>query len=136
MTAGDASANRLIDARTGAVTTWAELAPVTIPAPAAVVVDSSFDALSWVREHARTGDELLLVVPAEAEDEVEQLAREQVLGPDLDDACAGCCRSGRRPDGGRPVARGDEVEAPVDHVSRTPLPTSVGVTASRASRKP
>lgn len=74
MTAGDASANRLIDARTGAVTTWAELAPVTIPAPAAVVVDSSFDALGWVREHARTGDELLLV----ARGRMEQTLRDEL----------------------------------------------------------
>lgn len=53
--------NALIDARSGASTTWAALPGVTLPAPVAVVVGSSFDALAAVHAHARTGAELLVV---------------------------------------------------------------------------
>jgi len=68
-------ANRLIDARTGQQTTWAELPSVDIPAPAAVTVASSFDAFPWVREHALTGDELLVV----AAGRMEQNLRTELL---------------------------------------------------------
>ena len=68
-------ANRLIDARTGQQTTWAELPSVEIPAPAAVTVASSFDALPWVREHALTRDELLVV----AAGRMEQNLRTELL---------------------------------------------------------
>jgi acyl-coenzyme A synthetase/AMP-(fatty) acid ligase len=68
-------ANRLIDARTGRQTTWADLPSVDIPAPAAVTVASSFDALPWVHAHARTGDELLVV----AEGRMEQNLRAELL---------------------------------------------------------
>ena len=53
--------NTLVDARTGRRTTWDALPDTMIPAPAAVVVDSSFDALPAVRAHALTGAELLVV---------------------------------------------------------------------------
>ena len=54
-------ANALIDGRTGTRTTWSALPSVEIPAPAAVVVEHSFDALAPVLAHARTGAELLVV---------------------------------------------------------------------------
>jgi acyl-coenzyme A synthetase/AMP-(fatty) acid ligase len=53
--------NTLVDARSGTSTTWAELPEVDLPAPAAVVAPSSFDALPAVWAHARTGAELLVV---------------------------------------------------------------------------
>lgn len=62
-----AEQNRLIDARTGTSATWAELAGTPIPAPAAVVVAASYDALAWAREHARTGAEMLLVAAGRME---------------------------------------------------------------------
>ncbi len=68
-------ANRLIDARTGAVATWAELADVSLPAPAAVVVRSSYEALAWARAHARTGAEFLIV----AAGRMEQNLRTELL---------------------------------------------------------
>lgn len=68
-------ANRLIDVRTGTVTTWSDLPPTAIPAPAAVVVESSFDALAWARSHARTGEELLIV----AAGRMEQSLRAELL---------------------------------------------------------
>lgn len=67
MSAPAVEANRLIDVRTGTVTTWADLPEVSLPAPAAVVVDSSFDALAWVRAHVRTGAEMLVVAAGRME---------------------------------------------------------------------
>ncbi|RZI85311.1 MAG: long-chain fatty acid--CoA ligase [Microbacterium sp.] len=54
-------ANRLIDVRTGTVATWADLPRVDLVGPAAVVVEDSYAALAWAREHALTGGELLIV---------------------------------------------------------------------------
>ncbi len=68
-------ANRLIDARTGAVTTWADLPEVDLAAPAAVVVGSSFDALAAVRAHLRSGAEFLVV----AAGRMEQNLRAELL---------------------------------------------------------
>ncbi|MFC5290286.1 AMP-binding protein [Actinokineospora guangxiensis] len=53
--------NALIDGRTGTQTTWADLPGTEIPAPAAVVVERSFDALPHVLAHARTGAESMIV---------------------------------------------------------------------------
>ena len=71
----------------------------------------------------------------DVEDEVEQLAGQQVLGPHLDDAGTGRGRRSRGPHGRRAVAGGDEVETPVDqvHDRSTSAATSSPVTASRAS---
>ncbi|RNL62235.1 long-chain fatty acid--CoA ligase [Nocardioides marmoriginsengisoli] len=69
------ASNRLIDARTGTTTTWAELAAVDLPAPAAVVVGTSYEALPWVRAHASTGGELLVV----AAGRMEQRLRAELL---------------------------------------------------------
>ncbi|WP_278257480.1 hypothetical protein [Nocardioides convexus] len=49
--------NRVIDARTGEALAWDELPAVSAPAPAAVVVPTSYDALPWVHRHVTTGDE-------------------------------------------------------------------------------
>ena len=62
--------NRLIDVRSGTVTTWAELAPVEIPAPAAVVVPSSMAAMPWVAAHAESGAEFLVVAAGRMEDQL------------------------------------------------------------------
>ncbi|MCZ4498632.1 MAG: Acyl-CoA synthetase (AMP-forming)/AMP-acid ligase II-like protein [Marmoricola sp.] len=59
--------NRLIDVTTGAVSTWADLPDVAIPAPAAVVVRSSYEALAWARAHARTSAEFLIVAAGRME---------------------------------------------------------------------
>ena len=59
--------NSLIDVRTGQRTTWAELPDFTIPAPAAVVVASSYDAMPAVRAHAETGAEFLVVAAGRME---------------------------------------------------------------------
>ncbi|MCW2857073.1 MAG: Acyl-CoA synthetase (AMP-forming)/AMP-acid ligase II-like protein [Marmoricola sp.] len=64
---GAASSNRLIDVRSGRTTTWADLRHVDIPAPAAVVVDSSFAALPSVKAHAETGAEFLVVAAGRME---------------------------------------------------------------------
>jgi acyl-coenzyme A synthetase/AMP-(fatty) acid ligase len=69
-----AESNRLIDVRTGSTTTWGELAAPEIPAPAAVVVPSSFAALAWARAHALTGAELLIV----ARPRLEQNLRDEL----------------------------------------------------------
>ncbi len=69
------AANALVDARSGATTTWAELPTLDLPAPAAVVVPSSFDALPAVWAHARTGAELLVV----ARGRMEQGLRTELL---------------------------------------------------------
>lgn len=60
--------NRIVDARTGAVTTWGELASVSLDPPVAAVVDTALDALPWVWAHARTGGELLVVAAGRMED--------------------------------------------------------------------
>ncbi len=67
MSAPTVETNRLIDVRTGTATTWADLPKQLVPAPAAVVVGSSFDALAWARAHARTGAELLIVAAGRME---------------------------------------------------------------------
>lgn len=66
--AGSALDNVLVDAATGVRTSWRELPDVDVPAPAAVVVPSSFDALPWVAAHQRTGDELLVVADSRMEE--------------------------------------------------------------------
>ncbi|MFL6060895.1 MAG: AMP-binding protein [Marmoricola sp.] len=76
MSAPGAQDNRLVDARTGRSATWAELEVPEIPAPAAVVVPGSYDALAWARAHATTGAELLIV----AQGRVEQTLRTDLLG--------------------------------------------------------
>ena len=60
--------NQVVDARTGASTTWSDLPAVELPAPAAVVVPSSYDALPAVRAHADTGAELLVVAAGRLEE--------------------------------------------------------------------
>jgi len=65
---GGVERNRLIDVATGAELTWSELPAQAIPAPAAVVVGSSFEALSWARAHALTGAELVIVAEARIEE--------------------------------------------------------------------
>jgi acyl-coenzyme A synthetase/AMP-(fatty) acid ligase len=60
--------NQVVDARTGASTTWSDLPAVDLPAPAAVVVPSSYDALPAVRAHADTGAELLVVAAGRLEE--------------------------------------------------------------------
>jgi acyl-coenzyme A synthetase/AMP-(fatty) acid ligase len=67
--------NALVDARTGATTTWAGLSDVELPGPAAVVAPSSFDALPAVWSHARLGTELLVV----ARGRMEQSLRTELL---------------------------------------------------------
>ncbi|HEX4189372.1 MAG TPA: class I adenylate-forming enzyme family protein [Marmoricola sp.] len=62
-----ADLGRVIDVRTGLETTWADLPEHTVPAPAAVVVGSSFDALAWVRAHVESGAELLIVAQGRME---------------------------------------------------------------------
>lgn len=69
------AAGRLVDVGTGHSTTWGELPERTIPSPAAVVVGSSFDALGWVRAHAQTVAELLIV----AETRMEPSLRAELL---------------------------------------------------------
>ncbi|MET3961443.1 acyl-coenzyme A synthetase/AMP-(fatty) acid ligase [Marmoricola sp. OAE513] len=72
--------NRLIDVRTGTETTWADLPRVDLVAPAAVVVQDSFGALAWAREHALTGAELLVV----AASRMEANLRAELLGGGFD----------------------------------------------------
>jgi len=55
------ASNGLVDARTGRTTTWAELPNLELPAPAAVIAPSSFEALPSVWAHARSGAEFLVV---------------------------------------------------------------------------
>lgn len=62
------AANRIVDARSGATTTWGELPAPQLPAPAAVVAPSSYDALPVVRAHAETGAELLVVAAGRMEE--------------------------------------------------------------------
>lgn len=64
---GPGLGNVLVDAATDRQTTWRDLPEVELPAPAAVVVDASFDALPWVAAHARTGTELLVVASGRME---------------------------------------------------------------------
>jgi acyl-coenzyme A synthetase/AMP-(fatty) acid ligase len=67
--------NTLVDVRSGSSTTWAGLPGVELPAPAAVVVGSSFDALPAVLRHARSGEELLVV----SRGRMEQHLRQELL---------------------------------------------------------
>lgn len=53
--------NRLIDVRTGEISSWNDLPHREIPAPAAIVVGSSFEALAWAKSHAASGAEFLIV---------------------------------------------------------------------------
>ncbi len=80
--------NALVDVRTGETTTWADLPGVDLPAPAAVVAPSSFDALPSVWAHARTGAEFVVV----ARGRMEQNLRAELL------------------EGGFNIVEGDEVE--------------------------
>ena len=68
--------NRLIDARTGAESTWADLPQVEIPAPAVIAASSSYDALPWVAAHARTGAEFVVV----ASNRLEPTLRAELSG--------------------------------------------------------
>jgi acyl-coenzyme A synthetase/AMP-(fatty) acid ligase len=68
--------NRLIDVRTGSTATWAELPGSAIPAPAAVVVASSFDAMAAVKTHAETGAEFLVVAAGRMEQNLRTELRE------------------------------------------------------------
>ncbi|MBO9522521.1 MAG: acyl--CoA ligase [Nocardioidaceae bacterium] len=68
--------NRITDVRSGKTTTWAELPGFTIPAPAAVVVVSSYDALPAVRAHAETGAEFLVVAAGRMEANLRAELRE------------------------------------------------------------
>lgn len=68
--------NRLTDVRTGTTTTWGELPDLEIPAPAAVVVASSYDALPAVRAHAVAGAELLVVAAGRMEPSLRTELRE------------------------------------------------------------
>lgn len=68
--------NRLIDVRTGFATTWADLPRVTLEAPAAVVVEDSFAALAWAREHALTGAEFLIVARPRMEENLRAELRD------------------------------------------------------------
>ncbi len=81
----DTSSNRLIDVRTGRTTTWADLPGFEIPAPAAVVVDSSFAALPAVKAHAETGAEFLVVAAGRMEQTLRSGLRESgfaIVDPD------------------------------------------------------
>lgn len=60
--------NRIVDAGTGASTTWAELPEVVLDPPVAAVAASGLEALSWVWAHARTGGELLVVAAGRMDD--------------------------------------------------------------------
>jgi len=100
MSAPAVEANRLIDVRTGTVTTWADLPEVVLPAPAAVVVGSSFDALAWARAHARTGAEFLIV----AAGRMEQNLRTELLDGGfnlVEDTGTTAATAPRDPDDGR-----------------------------------
>lgn len=59
--------NQLIDVRTGTTTSWTDLPRVALRGPAAVVVEDSFAALAWAREHALTGEEFLVVARSRME---------------------------------------------------------------------
>ncbi|RNL81229.1 AMP-binding protein [Nocardioides marmorisolisilvae] len=79
MSASAVESNRLIDVATGSELIWSELPGREIPAPAAVVVGSSFEALSWARAHALTGAELVLV----AQGRMEENLRAELLAAGL-----------------------------------------------------
>lgn len=68
--------NRLVDASSGRTTTWADLRGVDIPAPAAVVVPSSWAAFPWVAAHAETGAELLVLAGSRMEPVLREQLRE------------------------------------------------------------
>lgn len=69
-------ANRLIDVRTGATSTWADLPRVELRGPSAVVVEDSYAALVWAREHALSGEEFLIVASSRMEENLRSELRE------------------------------------------------------------
>jgi acyl-coenzyme A synthetase/AMP-(fatty) acid ligase len=71
-----AADNALIDARTGESTTWRSLAAPVLDGPTAALVSSSFEAMPYVRAHADSGEELLIV----AESRMEPALRADLLG--------------------------------------------------------
>jgi acyl-coenzyme A synthetase/AMP-(fatty) acid ligase len=104
--------NALVDVRTGVTTTWAELPELELPAPAAVVAPSSFDALPSVWAHARSGAEFLVV----ARGRMEQNLRTELL------------------DAGFNVVEGDEVEHATQ--SREPQPGRLWLLTSGSTGRP
>lgn len=58
--------NRVITS--GVESTWAALPPLTLPSPAAVLVENSRQALAAVRTHVDRGTELLVVAASRADD--------------------------------------------------------------------
>ena len=104
--------NALVDVRTGVTTTWADLPDLELPAPAAVVAPSSFDALSSVWAHARTGAEFLVV----ARGRMEQNLRAELL------------------DGGFNIVEGDEVESAM--TQRKPEPDRLWLLTSGSTGRP
>jgi acyl-coenzyme A synthetase/AMP-(fatty) acid ligase len=93
-------------------TTWADLPDLELPAPAAVVAPSSFDALSSVWAHARTGAEFLVV----ARGRMEQNLRAELL------------------DGGFNIVEGDEVESAM--AQREPEPDRLWLLTSGSTGRP
>jgi acyl-coenzyme A synthetase/AMP-(fatty) acid ligase len=78
-------ANRLTDAASGEQATWADLEPLDFPAPAAVVVDSSYAAMRAVKQHAETGAEFLVVAAGRMESNLRAELREagfNIVDPD------------------------------------------------------
>ena len=106
------AANALVDARTGVTTTWADLPEIELPAPAAVVAPSSFDALPAVWAHARTRAEFLVV----AQQRMEQNLRTELL------------------DGGFSIVGGDDLEAPA--TSREPESGRLWLLTSGSTGRP
>ncbi len=104
--------NALVDVRTGVTTTWAELPDLELPAPAAVVAPSSFDALPSVWAHARTGAEFLVV----ASGRMEQNLHTELL------------------DAGFNIVDGDEVENTTN--SREPEPGRLWLLTSGSTGRP
>lgn len=72
----DGADNVIVRASDGRTTTWGELPPAPYAAPAAAVVASGFDALPYLWQHGRTGDELLVVAASRLGSEL----REELLG--------------------------------------------------------
>ncbi len=104
--------NRLTDASTGEQVTWADLEPLDFPAPAAVVVDSSYAALRAVKQHAETGAEFLVVAAGRMEANLRAELRAagfNIVDPDGSvELRRGVPRAGARP----PVAADLGVDRP------------------------
>lgn len=81
-----ALANVLIDAATGARTSWAELPTVPLPAPAAVAVRSGYAAMPAVASHAATGAELLIVAAGRLDEGLAEELRTSGFSLVTDDA--------------------------------------------------